>query len=96
MDLSVPPVFPQLYLPPWVGVPLLASKFILVRLFASFQVGAEVPAGDIFQFAGKEAVADDPIALKFSEMTELASILICPFVYRKQLVSRNSNGVNCL
>src|SRR6478672_5839210 len=95
MDLSVPPVFAQLYLPPVIGAPLLAAKLVAARLFASFQVGAEIPAGDIFQFAGKEAVADDPIASKFSEVV-LSAILICPLVYNEELTNSNKRIVNCL
>jgi len=80
IDRSISPVLPQLYLPPVpAGEPLLAAKFVDVRLLPSFQEGVIVPAGDIFQADGNDAEEDKPITSKFSVTGELSAILICAF-----------------
>lgn len=80
MALSVAAVVAQLYAPPVAGVPLLAACVVMVILVPVAQLEvAPVPADDIFQLAGKTAVADEPMLLKFSVMMVVAGILICAF-----------------
>src|SRR5690349_18716961 len=89
MERSVPVLFPQLYLPPVIGDPPLAAKAVAVTLFTSLHVGDPVPAGDIFQLAGNDAVAAVPIPSKFSETVEVFAMLICALTLWVAVINTN-------
>jgi hypothetical protein len=62
-----------------VGAPELAACVVAVTLVPVVQfAAAPVPAEDIFQLAGRLAVAEVPMPLKFSVTVAELGMLICP------------------
>jgi hypothetical protein len=82
-----------LYLAPVTGEPLLASLFVAVKFPASFQVGNEVWAGDIFQFEGNDAVGDEPILSKFSATGDVSGIEICAHVLLGAIINKHKKTI---